>query len=68
LYLQRFWCVHASPLCSGLDIGSWIGCYVETGVRPGKSRFRSEAKLGGRQAGIHQANTGLVLVFHFTAS
>jgi hypothetical protein len=44
---------------------NWIGCYVETDVRSGKRRFRSEAKLDGSQAGIHQANASFELIFHF---
>jgi len=52
---------------SNLNSENWDWCYVETGVRSGKSRFRSEAKLEGRQAGIHQGNTSFELVFHFPA-
>ena len=36
-------------------------------MRSGKSRFRSEAKLGGRQAEIHRDNTSFEMIFHFTA-
>src|SRR5262245_695456 len=65
LYWYLLGVAHARHRCiQDRILDYWIGCYEESGVRSGKSRFRSEAKLCGRQAGIHQDNTSFVLIVH----